>query len=103
MISNSLKKLFGTRNDRELRRMGKVVKQINAFTDEIKALSNEQLAAKTAEFKQRLAGGESLDKILPEAFAVTREAGAINLMLVMLLGGLWHGAARGKNCRDAHG
>ena len=92
MISNSLKKLFGTRNDRELRRMGKVVKQINAFTDEIKALSNEQLAAKTAEFKQRLAGGESLDKILPEAFAVTREAGERVLGMrhfdVQLIGGM---------------
>ncbi|MCB1702530.1 MAG: preprotein translocase subunit SecA [Pseudomonadales bacterium] len=91
-MSNSLKKLFGTRNDRELRRMGKVVKQINAFTDEIKALSNEQLAAKTAEFKQRLAGGESLDKILPEAFAVTREAGERVLGMrhfdVQLIGGM---------------
>ena len=75
MISNTLKTIFGTRNGRELKRMGKVVKQINALTDATKALSDEQLAAKTDEFKQRLADGEQLDKILPEAFAVVREAG----------------------------
>ena len=69
MISNSLKKLFGTRNDRELKRMGKVVKQINALAEETKALDNTQLAARTAEFRQRIAAGESLDKLLPEAFA----------------------------------
>jgi len=92
MISNSLKKLFGTRNDRELKRMGKVVKQINTLTDEIKALSDEQLAAKTGEFKQRLADGEKLDKILPEAFAVAREAGERVLGMrhfdVQLIGGM---------------
>ena len=55
MITNSLKKIFGTRNDRELKRMGKVVKQVNALADDIQALSDEQLAAKTGEFKQRLA------------------------------------------------
>tara|TARA_R110001592_G_scaffold363371_1_gene685648 strand:- start:266665 stop:269382 length:2718 start_codon:yes stop_codon:yes gene_type:complete len=92
MISNSLKKLFGSRNDRELKRMGKVVKKINAFTDDIKALSDEQLAAKTAEFKQRIADGEELDKILPEAFAVAREAGERVLGMrhfdVQLIGGM---------------
>ena len=92
MISNSLKKLFGTRNDRELKRMGKVVKQINTLTDEIKALSDEQLAAKTGEFKQRLVDGEKLDKILPEAFAVAREAGGRVLGMrhfdVQLIGGM---------------
>ncbi len=92
MISNSLKKLFGTRNDRELKRMGKVVKQINTLTDEIKALNDEQLAAKTGEFKQRVAAGESLDKILPEAFAVAREAGERVLGMrhfdVQLIGGM---------------
>ena len=92
MISNTLKTIFGTRNGRELKRMGKVVKQINAFTDDTKALSDEQLAAKTDEFKQRLADGEQLDKILPEAFAVVREAGERALGLrhfdVQLIGGL---------------
>ena len=92
MISNSLKKLFGSRNDRELKRMGKVVKQTNAFTDDIKALGDDQLAAKTAEFKQRIAGGEELEKMLPEAFAVAREAGERVLGMrhfdVQLIGGM---------------
>ena len=92
MITNSLKKIFGTRNDRELKRMGKVVKQVNALADDIQALSDEQLAAKTGEFKQRLADGESLDKLLPEAFAVVREAGDRVLGMrhfdVQLIGGM---------------
>jgi preprotein translocase subunit SecA len=92
MITNSLKKLFGTRNDRELKRMGKVVKQINALADDMKTLSNEQLAGKTAEFKQRVTAGESLDKLLPEAFAVAREAGERVLGMrhfdVQLIGGM---------------
>ena len=92
MISKTLKTIFGTRNSRELKRMGKVVKQINALADDIKALTDEQLAGKTAEFKQRLTDGESLDKILPEAFAVVRETGERVLGLrhfdVQLIGGM---------------
>jgi len=92
MITNSLKKIFGTRNDRELKRLGKVVRQINALADDMKALSDEQLAAKTPEFRQRLAAGEDLDKLLPEAFAVVREAGDRVLGLrhfdVQLIGGM---------------
>ena len=92
MISNSLRKLFGTRNDRELKRMGKVVKQINAFAADMKALDNTRLAARTGEFRQRLAAGESLDKILPEAFAVAREASERVLGMrhfdVQLIGGM---------------
>jgi len=92
MISNALKNLFGTRNSRELKRMGKVVKQINALADEIKALDDVQLAAKTPHFKQRLAHGDSLDTLLPEAFAVVREAGDRALGLrhfdVQLIGGM---------------
>ncbi|HDY82555.1 MAG TPA: preprotein translocase subunit SecA [Halieaceae bacterium] len=92
MISKTLKTIFGTRNSRELKRMGKVVKQINALADGIKALDDTQLAAKTDEFKQRLADGENLDKILPEAFAVVREAGERVLGLrhfdVQLIGGM---------------
>ncbi|MEM6580341.1 MAG: preprotein translocase subunit SecA [Pseudomonadota bacterium] len=92
MISNSLKKLFGTRNDRELKRMGKTVKQINALAEEIKALDNEGLAAKSAEFKQRINDGEAVEKILPEAFAVAREAGERVLGMrhfdVQLIGGM---------------
>lgn len=92
MISKTLKTIFGTRNGRELKRMGKVVKKINAFSDDIKALSDTELAAKTDEFKQRLSDGEALDKILPEAFAVVREAGERVLGLrhfdVQLVGGM---------------
>ncbi|MDH4042786.1 MAG: DEAD/DEAH box helicase, partial [Gammaproteobacteria bacterium] len=92
MISNSLKKLFGTRNDRELKRMGKVVKQINALAADMKALDDTRLAARTGEFRQRIAAGESLDKILPEAFAVAREAGERVLGMrhfdVQLIGGM---------------
>ncbi len=92
MISNSLKKFFGTRNDRELKRMGKVVKQINALAADMKALDEAQLAARTDEFRQRIAAGESLDKILPEAFAVAREAGERVLGMrhfdVQLIGGI---------------
>jgi preprotein translocase subunit SecA len=92
MIGNILKKTFGTRNSRELKRMGKTVKKINALTDDIGALNDEQLAAKTGEFRQRLETGEALDSILPEAFAVVREAGERALGLrhfdVQLVGGM---------------
>ena len=92
MISKILKLIFGSRNDRELKRMGKVVKKINALADEVKALSDEELAGKTAEFKQRLADGATLDQILPEAFAVVREAGERVLGMrhfdVQLIGGM---------------
>ncbi|MCD8521102.1 MAG: preprotein translocase subunit SecA [Saccharospirillaceae bacterium] len=74
MIGNLFSKVFGSKNSRELKRMGKLVSQIGAFEDSLKSLSDEQLKAKTAEFRQRLADGSSLDALLPEAFAVCREA-----------------------------
>ena len=58
MIGKTLKSVFGTRNTRELKRMGKVVKKINSMADDMKALDDAQLAAKTVEFRQRLANGE---------------------------------------------
>jgi len=92
MISKFLKLIFGSKNDRELKRMGKVVKKINTMTEDIAALSDEQLREKTEEFKGRLAGGETLDQILPEAFAVVREAGERSIGLrhfdVQLIGGI---------------
>jgi len=92
MVTNVLKKVFGTRNDRELKRMGKVVKQVNAFEEAMQALTDEQLAAKTEEFKQRLADGQKLDSLLPEAFAVVREAGVRVMGMrhfdVQLIGGM---------------
>ena len=92
MITNALKKIFGTRNDRELKRMGKVVKQINALEEGLQALSDDELKAKPQAFRDRVAGGESLDKLLPEAFAVVREAGKRTMGMrhfdVQLIGGM---------------
>jgi preprotein translocase subunit SecA len=73
-LQNIAKKVFGTQNDRELKSIYPLVDQINQLEPTIKPLSNAQLQAKTAEFKQRLANGETLDRLLPEAFAVVREA-----------------------------
>ena len=75
MFAPLVRKLLGSKNDRELKRMGKVVVAINAQEEGLNALSDEQLKAKTGEFKQRLADGATLDQLLPEAFAVVREAG----------------------------
>ncbi len=74
MLGSLLKKVLGSRNDRQLKRMGKLVAQINAFEAGLQALDDAALRAKTAEFRQRLEQGETLDQLLPEAFAVTREA-----------------------------
>ena len=75
MVTKLLKKVFGSRNERVLKKMNKVVTQINALEEAMVALSDEELKSKTVEFRQRLADGTSLDSILPEAFAVVREAG----------------------------
>jgi preprotein translocase subunit SecA len=74
MILNIFSLIFGSSNSRKLKKLQKVVKQINSFESALEALSDEELRAKTPEFKQRYDGGESLDKLLPEAFAVVREA-----------------------------
>lgn len=75
MIGSILaKKLFGSHNDRLLKRMQKVVQEINGQEEELQKLSDEALKARTTEFKARLEKGETLDQILPEAFAVVREA-----------------------------
>ncbi|WP_227817794.1 preprotein translocase subunit SecA [Nitrogeniibacter aestuarii] len=74
MISGLLKKVFGSRNDRLIRQYSKTVRAINALEPEMEGLSDEQLQAKTVEFRDRLGQGTRLDDILPEAFAVVREA-----------------------------
>src|SRR5574343_1996530 len=74
MISGLLKSLFGSRNDRLLKTYHKQVERINALEPAMAALDDTALQAKTAEFRTRLAGGETLDALLPEAFAVVREA-----------------------------
>mgnify|MGYP002700664135 FL=1 len=92
MLGNLAKKIFGSKNDRELKRMGKTVQKINAFEESISALDDDQLKAKTTEFRQRIEQGESLDDLLPEAFATVREAGKRTLGLrhfdVQMMGGL---------------
>jgi preprotein translocase subunit SecA len=74
MIGNLFRKLLGSKNNRELKRMGKLVVQINALEEGLKALSDADLQAKTPAFRERLSSGQSLDSLLPEAFAVCREA-----------------------------
>ncbi len=68
-----ISRLLGDSNEKELKRVGSIVAEINEFADEAAALSEEQLAARSLEFKERLAGGEDLDDLLPEAFATVRE------------------------------
>ncbi len=85
-------RLFGTRNDRILKQLWPVVERINALEESVKPLSDDELAAKTPEFRQRLENGESLDDLLPEAFAVVREAAQRALGMrhfdVQLIGGM---------------
>ncbi|UNU72775.1 preprotein translocase subunit SecA [Moraxella nasovis] len=92
MLVKVISSVIGTKNDRELKRMRKVVNAINAFEPAILVLSDDELRQKTAEFKARYQNGESLDKILPEAFAVCREASKrVNGMRhydVQLIGGM---------------
>ncbi len=92
MLGNLVKKFIGSSNDRAVKRMTKEVDAINAFEPVLQALSDEQLAAKTEEFKARLAKGDTLESLLPEAFAVAREAGkrAMNMRHfdVQLIGGM---------------
>ena len=92
MISGLLKKIFGSRNDRLLKQYNQIVKRINALEPSLQGLSDEALRAKTDEFRQRHANGESLDDLLPEAFAVVREAGKRVLGMrhfdVQMIGGM---------------
>ncbi|PAT32360.1 preprotein translocase subunit SecA [Vandammella animalimorsus] len=92
MATNFLTKLFGSRNDRLLKQYRKTVNRINAMEPELEKLSDEELAGKTAQFKQRLAAGEGLDALLPEAFAVVREASKRVMKMrhfdVQLIGGM---------------
>ena len=87
-----VKKIFGDQNERELKRMMKTVDKINAMEPEFERLSDEQLAAKTPEFRDRLKKGETLDDLLPEAFATVREASKRKLGMrhfdVQLIGGM---------------
>ena len=79
MFTTLLKKVFGSANDRLVKKHRKTIEEINAFESHIQKLSDTALREKTAEFKQRLASGETLGQILPEAFAVVREASTRNI------------------------
>ncbi|MDE1462798.1 preprotein translocase subunit SecA [Spartinivicinus poritis] len=92
MLAPLVRKVFGSKNDRQLRRMRKVVKAVSALEESLSKLSDEQLKAKTDEFRDRTKKGESLDSLLPEAFAVVREAGKRVMGMrhfdVQLIGGM---------------
>src|SRR5688500_5074200 len=92
IVDTLLAKVIGTANDRELKRIRPFVAEINAKEPEIQKLSDEQLRAKTAEFRQRLTDGTPPDDLIPEAFAVVREAGRRVLNMrhfdVQLIGGI---------------
>jgi len=92
MISNILTKVFGSKNERELKKVNPIVQHINALEPEMQAMDDEQLKAQTVLFKERLNNGESIDNILPEAFAVVREASIRTLEMrhfdVQLVGGI---------------
>ncbi len=92
MIGTLLSKFFGTKNERELKRLWPIVEQVNSFESSISVLSDIQLKEKTSEFKKMLESGVSLDEILPEAFAVVREVSKRKLNMrhfdVQILGGI---------------
>ncbi len=92
MISSLVRKIVGSRNDRIVKQHRKAVQKINALEPDFESLSDEQLAAKTVEFRQRYQDGETLDQLLPEAFATVREAGKRVLGMrhfdVQLIGGM---------------
>src|SRR5690606_1019650 len=92
MAFNLLKTIFGSRNDRLIKQYRSQVARINALEPQVSALTDEQLAAKTVEFRQRIDEGATLDSLLPEAFAVVREAAKRVLGMrhfdVQLVGGI---------------
>src|SRR6476469_9520757 len=92
MLNNLLKKVFGSRNDRLIKQYSQNVRGINALEGSMEALTDEELRANTGEFKQRLSEGATIDSLLPEAFAVVREASKRVLGMrhfdVQLIGGI---------------
>ncbi len=102
-----LTKVFGSKNDREIKRMRKVVKRINSLEEELLALSDDDLKAKTDQFKQRYSDGETLDQLLPEAFSVVREAAKRSLGMrhfdTQLIGGITLHEGRISEMRTGEG
>lgn len=104
MLVKLLTKVFGSRNDRTLRRMRKVVEQINRMEPDMEKLSDDELKAKTNEFRARLEKGESLESLIPEAFAVVREASkrVFGMRHFDDAAAGRHGTERPLHRRDAH-
>ncbi|NAW69586.1 preprotein translocase subunit SecA [Vibrio sp. V27_P1S3P104] len=107
MITKLLTKVVGSRNDRTLRRLRKIVKEINNFEPAFAALSDDELQAKTIEFRQRIEQGETLDQLLPEAFATVREASkrvfGMRHFDVQLIGGMVLNAGQIAEMRTGEG
>ena len=104
-VANWLARIFGSRNQRLVSQYNGIVRKINAFEPALQALSDADLAAKTDEFREQLAAGKTLDDLLPEAFAVVREAARRTLGLrhfdVQLIGGMVLHEARSPRCAPA--
>lgn len=102
-----LSKIFGSRNERTLKKLRKTVELINQLEPEMEALSDEELKAKTTEYKERIEKGETLDQLLPEAFATVREASKRTLGLrhfdVQLIGGMVLHGGRVAEMRTGEG
>jgi preprotein translocase subunit SecA len=102
MLGTLLAKVIGTQNERELKRLRPLVDQVNEFEPAFQALSDEQLRAKTAEFRDRLAKGETLADLQAEAFAVVREAGRRVLNIAALRRPAYgrRSTPQRRHCRD---
>ena len=107
MLSTLFRKFFGSRNDRLVKQYAQKVKEINALEPAMQALSDEALRAKTEEFKQRYIAGETLEQLLPEAFAVVREGGIRALQMrhfdVQMIGGMVLNAGKIAEMRTGEG
>ncbi|PCJ35919.1 MAG: preprotein translocase subunit SecA [Cellvibrionales bacterium] len=107
MVGKIFRKVFGTKNDRELKILRKTVEKINQHESSFKELSDEQLRNKTAEFKQRLEAGETLDQLLPEAFSAVREAAGRSLGMrhfdTQMIGGMVLHAGKIAEMRTGEG
>jgi len=103
MLDAILKKIIGTKNDRELKRLSLLLDEVNAFEADMAELTDDELRAKTDYFRQKLAEGFSLDDILTEAFAVAREAARRTLMMrpfdVQVIGGIVLHEGKNENRR----
>jgi len=107
MVGKIFKKVFGTKNDRELKSLRKTVEKINQHESSFKELSDEQLRNKTVEFRERLASGETLDQLLPEAFSAVREAAGRSLCMrhfdTQMIGGMVLHAGKIAEMRTGEG